>query len=419
MRQIICIFNETWFIFFLKYRALRSKSVKKKQLFFLQDEGGFQNNPTKLNVLIIVNDGVSRLNMERHMPTTLNYLKSTLNAIDLQGYTKIGLNSYPNMAATLMGYTVDELWENLNCPNNISREFDNCPFIWKNFSNNGYATLFGEDAVDFGSYIYRGRHGGFINKPTDYYINNFMKTSEQYLSQNYGGICQENNLSIDILYKFIFEAAETLKDIPFFGFIHSVSLTHNELSKATVSDERSLKLLQKLSSSNILNNTILFFMSDHGLRFGPIRRTIIGYVEDRTPYVTLVFPKWFSKQFPDAWHNLNINQNRLTSNLDLHQTLKDILNKNFKTTNNNDDIKKSGISLFQKIPTNRTCSDLKISGEYCVCQNDDMIELSVEDSEIEKCSLRIVDEINKRLKKFKECSTLRLNKVRKLFHINN
>lgn len=44
----------------------------------------------KLNVVILGMDSVSRLSMMRNMPETLDYLRNTMKAVDMEGFNKIG-----------------------------------------------------------------------------------------------------------------------------------------------------------------------------------------------------------------------------------------------------------------------------------------------------------------------------------------
>ncbi|BFZ19062.1 hypothetical protein BsWGS_22100 [Bradybaena similaris] len=84
-----------------------------------------------------------------------------------------------------------------------------------------------------------------------------------------------------------------------------------------------------------------------------------------TPYVFFIFPPWFHRKYPDLVKVLKINQERLTTNTDLHATLLDILN--FQGKPGIRDIKQPGISLFNEIPRDRTCRDAGIPIEYCLC----------------------------------------------------
>jgi glucan phosphoethanolaminetransferase (alkaline phosphatase superfamily) len=104
-------------------------------------------------------------------------------------------------------------------------------------------------------------------------------------------------------------------------------LTHDDLNKAGFADPIIAKLFTKFFNQNLLSNTILIFFSDHGLRFGSIRETLIGKVEERLPFMHLYIPeKWRNKYN----NNLAINQNRLTTPFDIHATLMHIVRGNHR-----------------------------------------------------------------------------------------
>jgi hypothetical protein len=101
-----------------------------------------------------------------------------------------------------------------------------------------------------------------------------------------------------------------------------------------------------------------------------------GVLEKNMPLLSLRMPKSFIKS--NYFTNLNKNKNRLVSFYDLHQTLRHFLflqDMNHTTQLNNlkfnvNDKKTPhlrGISLFEKIPVNRSCSEALIPDNFCNC----------------------------------------------------
>lgn len=88
------------------------------------------------------------------------------------------------------------------------------------------------------------------------------------------------------------------------------------------------KLFSKLNEDGHLGNTVVVFMSDHGIRWGDIRGTYQGQLEERLPFVVMALPKQFRQQYPEALQNLKTNLRRLTTPFDLHETLNDFLDVN-------------------------------------------------------------------------------------------
>lgn len=73
----------------------------------------------------------------------------------------------------------------------------------------------------------------------------------------------------------------------------SASISHDYLNLLRHADLPHLKYLKQLQELGALNRTAVFFMSDHGMRFGGIRSTYLGMLEERLPYVMLYLPPWF------------------------------------------------------------------------------------------------------------------------------
>nr|CAD7266708.1 unnamed protein product [Timema shepardi] len=96
----------------------------------------------KLNVILVGLDSMSRSSLIRLMPNTVSHLRHN-GWTELKGYNKIGDNTFPNLMAILTGYSVKEL-EHLCWPGRKSK-MDDCPFLWKDFSRQGYVTAYVED----------------------------------------------------------------------------------------------------------------------------------------------------------------------------------------------------------------------------------------------------------------------------------
>jgi arylsulfatase A-like enzyme len=54
-----------------------------------------------------------------------------------------------------------------------------------------------------------------------------------------------------------------------------------------------------LRTEGFLENSFLFFLSDHGSRVDKIRNTPIGRLEERLPLLSLVVPEHLKQQFPN------------------------------------------------------------------------------------------------------------------------
>ncbi|KAL7637228.1 UNVERIFIED_CONTAM: hypothetical protein RMT77_011940 [Armadillidium vulgare] len=388
--------------------------------FFVPLESRVKNVSTSsLNVMILGLDSVSRLNMQRYMPLTFSYLKE-IGAIDLKGYNKNFDNTLPNLVAILTGTdATQEIYkESLK---RFDGYFDGLPFIWKNYSDAGYTTLYGEDCSSLGTFSYNKK--GFKNPPTDYYFRPYIKASEDILGSSKGFtwisgciFCAGKKL----LLQHILDYAETVatsfgKSEPYFSFLWSTSLTHDRLSYTGLVDKPVLKFLKRMHENAFFDNTILLLISDHGIRFGGIRETYIGKKEESLPISFILVPKWFKEKHSKAYENLLYNQNKLTTTFDLHETLKDILFKRYKKddyVSHSYSLSKGGMSLFRKIPTSRNCFNAGISLNYCAGQF--AIEVSV-NSMVRLSASYILRTLNKGLKKYPKCFQLRDYNIKKSY----
>jgi arylsulfatase A-like enzyme len=109
----------------------------------------------------------------------------------------------------------------------------------------------------------------------------------------------------------------------YFAFLSLSDLSHDDFNNVGYVDRPTHKLMTKLFEENLMEDTVIFFFSDHGLRFGPIRATHSGEIEVRLPFMLVYLPSGYMHEYRDI---LSINQYRLTTAFDIHSTLLHILN---------------------------------------------------------------------------------------------
>ncbi|RXG55863.1 hypothetical protein Avbf_05932 [Armadillidium vulgare] len=187
------------------------------------------------------------------------------------------------------------------------------------------------------------------------------------------------------------------------------------MNQGVYADEPNLKYLKSLKEDGIFNKTILFFISDHGIRFGKFRETDWGRYEENLPSVFIVLPEWFHERFPIASKNLQENSLRLSTPLDLHETFKDILYEKYSDKNHvlkNSSDKERRISLFQRLPITRTCTDIGMPLQYCACQN--YVQIEDINGIFGKIAYYLLLHLNKILRYF-HCSQVKRLVVKKAF----
>lgn len=177
------------------YCTSRNKKIYKTIYFLVVDKkpksappNGKLNNTT-YSLLLFGIDSISRQNFIRMLPKTREYIEKR-GWLPLEGYTKVADNTFPNLVPVLSGMTADQLSK--LCNPYPKHKLDDCPFIWKNFSDEGYLTAYTEDIYWMGSFNY-ARYG-FVNSPTDYYSRPILSAASVLL---------KDEVSLDFRYTFI------------------------------------------------------------------------------------------------------------------------------------------------------------------------------------------------------------------------
>ena len=371
------------------------------------------NGRPRPSLLIVGIDGISRINAIRNLPKTYKYLKEELNAIEYLGYNKLHDNSFPNLCPILSGLTENEFFYH-TCQPKMPSKVDDCPFLWNRFNKLGYATLYAEDSLEYSLFHYK--KVGFVKKPTDYYNLPFMQAAEQYIGHSRkkywtgGKLCLGEKLCSKSLLDYVREGAKAMSNVSYFGYGFTASTTHNTVEDTSMVDEPCEGFLRGLKEDGSLENTFLFFIADHGFRFGNIRLSHLGMLEERLPMVFVIPPPWFIKEQEAAYNNLKINTKKLTNNYDLYKTFLDISVMNFQNkTLSNSLFEKRGQSLFFEVPENRTCKEIGIHEHWCTCDNDN--EVSVSDKYVTASVAFIINYLNEQMKKYPNCTSLSLKEV--------
>ncbi|XP_026757113.2 uncharacterized protein LOC113516836 [Galleria mellonella] len=386
---------------------------KKPMLTYDEESFEMPLNQTAYNVIVMGLDAISRLNFHRTMPKTLAFLKKK-GAIELLGYNKVGDNTFPNLTPMLLGIREKDLKK--TCWPHIRSTFDNCPFIWEFYKDAGYYTALGEDSAKLGTFNF-GKFG-FIGTPTDYYIHTFMHEAETHIGnkKDYNTfICMGNQHFYKVLLDYIEALTTTLKSSKLFGFFWEVTLSHDYLNYPMLMDSSYEKFLKNLDESQYLDDTILILLSDHGIRWGDIRYTKQGRLEERLPFVHILVPPTFEENYNRAYNNLRLNSRRLTTPFDIHATLSDLINLDSLTDEKITSRSEMpyahdrSISLFLPLPKNRTCKIAGIDDHWCTCHKSN--KLTTDSAEAQEAAAQLVRSLNLMMHEYPQCSRLTLAEV--------
>ncbi|CAD5227216.1 unnamed protein product [Bursaphelenchus xylophilus] len=327
-------------------------------------------NPNRFGVNILVFDSTARAQFLRHMPESVEFMKR-YNFSVLYGHTKVGDNSAINLVPLLSGRVFhaasrgleDRVRPDQEIPSNQLKQdyWEKSEFLIQQMRDAGCATLWNDDIgnKNYGLLNYY-QFNGFAKPPAEYYYRPFY--AQIYNSFKTAHTCIEHDFLgrryIEIWERF----ASRFHKNCHFAFNFFTALTHNKASDLELYDRPLANSFARLaSSSELFQNSFVFVMGDHGQRIEPIQRKYTGRIEERMPMVGIFVPQKFRETQPEKYQNLVRNQNRLTSNFDLHDTLREILGLPEHSGG------PVGQSLFKEVPTNRNCKAAHVPENFCVC----------------------------------------------------
>ena len=335
-----------------------------------------QNKP---NILFLGLDSVSLVNFKRIFPATYNYLNNLEDNLIFERMNSAGTSTIDNIVQMFTGLNRKEL--NSKLDKKIDDTFvDFLPFIWEEFERNGYLTFYQEDLPKYGIFNYLRK--GFRYFPTNIYTLGFWK--QYYKIRSHNNLkCHRNRPSYSYWLENIELFIEKMnmdsnKKTPYFSFNWLTEYTHDNIDVDPGLDVALKSFLSRLMSEGHLNNTIVFFLSDHGNKLTTYSSTENGKRERILPLLSIRLPRTVVSNL--HYENFNENKNKLVSFLDVYQTLKNLLFlsqydlkeedkfcQNLFKNNSINNRPLRGTSLLEKIPPNRLCSEIHISDSFCSC----------------------------------------------------
>ncbi|WAR27881.1 hypothetical protein MAR_013585 [Mya arenaria] len=317
------------------------------------------DNKTKYNVLMYGFDSVSRNVFKRFLPNTHEYFTNVLGGKVLNEYNIVGDGTPQALFPILTGRKETEIPEVRRGHDDAKQVDEFLEFIWKRFEKRGYVTQWGEDMAEVGTFTYRML--GFKNKPVNHYIRPFYL--EVAKSVKIKHFCHGSKRIHEIFINWLKEGLITNVGRPFFTFGFFSGYSHNTNDCVGLLDEDNVDFLKYMNSLGLLKNTFVLLMSDHGARYGNLRQTEQGKLEERMPYFGIFVPPEFRKEHPNKYIAFLENTKKLVTPFDIYETFMEINEEKneYKPTD------RTSYSLFSNIPMERTCQSAGIEAHWCAC----------------------------------------------------
>ncbi|GMR41382.1 hypothetical protein PMAYCL1PPCAC_11577, partial [Pristionchus mayeri] len=369
--EVECLIANVTVYNFLHYQIWRKDAPKRQQ----------RSVERRPSVHIIVLDSIGASHGRRAFEQTYKYIKKEFGAVEMLHMNKVGENSRPNGVAFLFGKLIERINRKMfGLPSRVgdwnrsivcNSFLDDRGFILKDFEKKGYKTLMAED-WDKGVFNWPGCLG-FKNQPTTHYMRPFqlrMKHGNtKVLRKTMNGMnCFENHLHLNGYHEKFFAA---YPDVPTATLTWASDLGHDSPLNPFHADVQFKEFFER--NREEFDNSFIFFMGDHGLRFGWYRYDPVGRRDVNNPMLMLSVPKRL-RDDPHLMANLQNNSRQLLTLFDTHATLTDIVETFSRDgpPNFNETIEKpylSGHSLLRPLPDRpRNCKSLPIPPQYCLCE---------------------------------------------------
>lgn len=373
------------------FKIVNTSEVRNKQL---RSETNDQ-----LSIMFLGLDSVSRLVAERKLSLTLNYIEDKLGAYVMNGYTKVGDNTLPNLIAVMLGKTVPEA---------AVPTFEH-PEIYRDIMKRGYIDCYSEDWASYIPYL------GFKFPRYTHYIRKLFLANKRIMTFMKGKLtknepCIGNRLQFKMLMDYSQACVDSYRNKLKYIFMWQNELGHWQSNNVQMVDQYIADFLYRLNETNSLQRTVVILFGDHGPRYGHALESDIGRFTGRLPLLAMLLPEQLKHRYPHIHQNLLQNKDRLTTPFDLHETIVDIVKQRYSLRKDNYKSLPRGISLFQSIPRERSCYDAGISEHYCPCYS--FSNVSTQGKEVNDVSNFVLHKINHFLLKEKDkCAKLQLSNI--------
>jgi hypothetical protein len=321
-----------------------------------------QQQRQRPNLLLIMLDPMSRGQFERSMPQTRTALQN-LGFVQFTNYTAVGSNSGPNQAALYSGLPLMDR-------EGVKKHLQGGGvWLWDRLRDAGYVTLKAEDGCIENSNMIQSlkpntTHGEALQQLFCFDFDrpnclgpelasiHLMRYGEQFIdaysSSTRGGTPRSSSWA---------------------AFLHFIDSHEDTMVLSSALDpEMSAFLLRQMGpKEQQLSNTIVLFLSDHGLHFGSHFQSVTGRRERTEPILYVRIPPSFQENGAVDMETLQHNSGLWTTAYDVHETMVQLLSGSETPDQGSSSSSRKGRSLMEPLPSERNeCKTTEeIPKEYC------------------------------------------------------
>uniref|UniRef100_A0A0K0F047 Sulfatase domain-containing protein n=1 Tax=Strongyloides venezuelensis TaxID=75913 RepID=A0A0K0F047_STRVS len=360
--------------------------IPKESTPFLKENFSIPKNNKRYDVHIYVIDSLSYYHALRALPKTRKFLKEKLNGVEMEYLNVIGADSRLNAYGFLLNkqnMNVDDFFSLSKTKKSDLGDLDLCKLYLDNkthiqeyYRRMGYVTLGAEDYENGGIFVYPECFG-FKKEPAHHTLKPLQVLSihpimSKLVKDKFEEKCYHHGFHMmDYMSDFLKKYENRIK----MTIIWQTNIIYGNLNSIFAADEIYYKFFKK--NIKYYNNSFSILMGDHGDKMDFFSLTDIGRYERKNPYFIITIPEDLRSN-DQLINNLRENSKKHISHFDIYATLLDILTNahkdGFKMLEKqkqfpikNDEIK--GLSLLRPLPNyNRTCYDMSIPRQYCLCK---------------------------------------------------
>ena len=332
--------------------------------------------PRLPSVLVLMVDATSRAHFRRSLPLTLAALEELgtprrnkpppPHVFDFEHYNIVGYNSIPNQMPLFCNVAAEELH---------SLRGDAC--VWEAFKRRGAVTAIVDEVHDRcespTSPIHAiERQAWAVRKeelPDHQYWRVFCSPHIEPCCWSKTGFlnpgrrqCAGGGRELhEVMLGYVEEFWAEYADAPRRWASVNTMVAHEHFMLRLPSLDADLAAAIRRLRDTVLQDTVLFLLSDHGTHGIWYTDYEIGAAEHKLPFMYVVAPDWLMKARPDWRANLQTNQRRLV-------TVREVYHAMLRIAAFPDDKAGGPPSLLDPIPAGRTCRDAQIPEKWCACK---------------------------------------------------